>query len=185
MTSQSVFDTLYEYAKQITKTKVNIAALLKYIKHIDNLADNKYILLPTIIEYIQNLQYENSKPLDIDLIKTLSEDEQVIEIANFASIKYSNTKKTIEGLIPFIKQWELSCMSAERGPIVLHSAAEKYPRLADQLLLNLAESYPATCGIFAAPIQQDSLSSASNRLKIEIIRNFGEVNKICLMLVNI
>ena len=124
MTSQSVFDTLYEYAKQITKTKVNIAALLKYIKHIDNLADNKYILLPTIIGYIQNLQYENSKPLDIDLIKTLSEDKQVMAIANFASIKYSNTKKTIEGLIPFIKQWELSCMSNRLNDEIKRNFAE-------------------------------------------------------------
>jgi len=132
MTSQLVFDTLYEYADQITKTKVNIKTLLKYINHIDNLTDRKYILLPTIIGYIINLQYEYLKPLDIDLIKTLSEDEQVMAIANFASIKYSNTKKTIESLIPFIKQWEIFCIS--------------------------------------------------DRLNNEIIRNFTEINKICLIL---
>ena len=34
-------------------------------------------------------------------------------------------------------------VSAARGPIGLHSFAEQYPHIADQLLPNLAESYPA------------------------------------------
>jgi hypothetical protein len=41
----------------------------------------------------------------------LSNDEQIAAIANFAAIKYLNMKKTIESLNPFIKQWELFCIS--------------------------------------------------------------------------
>ena len=51
-------------------------------------------------------------------------------------------------------------VSAARGPIGLHSVAEHYPQLADQLLPNLAESYPALCGKIDAPIRQDSVSAA-------------------------
>ena len=93
-------------------TRIEIRELLKYINHIHNLVETLFILLTKIISYIENQRVENLKPLDIDGIKALtSETEQVMAVANFAAIKYSNTKKTIEGLIPFIKQWELFCMS--------------------------------------------------------------------------
>ena len=46
---------------------------------------------------------------------------------------------------------------------VLHSVAEQYPQLADQLLPNSAESYPALCGNITAPIQQDSTSNKSKK----------------------
>ena len=108
----SVLDAIKEYAKQTTNTRISIRELLKYINHIHNLVETLFILLTKIISYIENQRVENLKPLDIDGIKALtSETEQVMAVANFAAIKYSNTKKTIEGLIPFIKQWELFCMS--------------------------------------------------------------------------
>ena len=46
-------------------------------------------------------------------------------------------------------------VSAARGPISLHSVAEQYPHIADQLLPNLAESYPAIFGKITEPIRQD------------------------------
>ena len=108
----SVLDAIREYAKQTMNTRIEIRELLKYINHIHNLVETLFILLTKIISYIENQRVENLKPLDIDGIKALtSETEQVMAVANFAAIKYSNTKKTIEGLIPFIKQWELFCMS--------------------------------------------------------------------------
>ena len=108
----STLDAINAYAKQTTNTRMGIRELLKYIKYIRDRIDQLFILLPVIISYIENQQVENLKSLDINGIKALtSETEQVMAVANFAAIKYSNTKKTIEGLIPFIKQWELFCMS--------------------------------------------------------------------------
>ena len=108
----STLDAINAYAKQTTNTRMGIRELLKYIKYIRDRIDQLFILLPVIISYIENQRVENLKQLDIDGIKDLtSETEQVMAVANFAAIKYSNTKKTIEGLIPFIKQWELFCMS--------------------------------------------------------------------------
>ena len=108
----STLDAIEAYATQTTKTRTGIRELLEYINHIRYRVDRLFILLPTIISYIKNQQVENLNPLDINGIKALtSETEQVMAVANFAAIKYSNTKKTIEGLIPFIKQWELFCMS--------------------------------------------------------------------------
>jgi hypothetical protein len=109
--NNNVLDILYEYANQLTKTKVNIKLLLEYICYIDNVSDNHFILLPTIINYIRNQQLEYIKPLDYEYIMKLSNDEQIAAIANFAAIKYLNMKKTIESLNPFIKQWELFCIS--------------------------------------------------------------------------
>lgn len=101
-----------EYAKQMTETRINLRELLKYIVYIGCRIDTPFILLPTIIEYIKSQQTKNLEPLDINRIKALkTETEQVMMVANFASIKYLNTKKTIEGLIPFIKQWELFCLA--------------------------------------------------------------------------
>jgi pyruvate formate-lyase activating enzyme-like uncharacterized protein len=109
----SVLDAIREYAIQTMRNRMDINELLKYIKHIqDRIKQLRFILLSTIIRYIKNQQVENLKQLDIDGIKALpSETEQVMAVANFAAIKYSNTKNTIVGLIPFIKQWELFCMS--------------------------------------------------------------------------
>ena len=101
----STLDAIAVYAKQTVKTRMGIRELLEYINHIQILIESLFILLPTIISYIETQRVENLKPLDIDGIKALtSETEQVMAVANFAAIKYSNTKKTIEGLIPFIKQ---------------------------------------------------------------------------------
>jgi hypothetical protein len=108
----STLDAISAYATQTMKTRIAIRELLGYINHIQSLIETLYILLPTIISYIETQRVENLKPLDIDEIKALtSETEQVMAVANFAAIKYSNTKNTIVGLIPFIKQWELYCMS--------------------------------------------------------------------------
>ena len=110
--TMSTLDAIAAYATQTMKTRMGIRELLGYINHIQILIDRLFILLPTIISYIETQRVENLKPLDIDGIKALTnETEQVMVVANFAAIKYSNTKKTIEGLIPFIKQWELFCMS--------------------------------------------------------------------------
>ena len=110
-TTFDVLGAIEKYAEQTTKTRMRIRELLEYIKYIRDRVET-WFLLPTIISHIENQQVENLKPLDIDGIKALtSETEQVMAVANFAAIKYSNTKKTIEGLIPFIKQWELFCMS--------------------------------------------------------------------------
>ena len=108
----STLDAIEAYATQTMKTRIGIQELLEYITHIRDRVETWFLLLTTIISYIENQQVENLKPLDINGIKALtSETEQVMAVANFAAIKYSNTKKTIEGLIPFIKQWELFCMS--------------------------------------------------------------------------
>lgn len=108
----STLKAIEAYATQTMETRMSIRELLEYIKYILDRVDRLFILLPTIISYIKNQQVENLNPLDINGIKALtSETEQVMAVANFAAIKYSNTKKTIEGLIPFIKQWELFCMS--------------------------------------------------------------------------
>jgi hypothetical protein len=108
----STLDAISAYAAQTMKTRIAIRELLGYINHIQSLIETLYILLLTIISYIETQRVENLKPLDIDEIKALtSETEQVMAVANFAAIKYSNTKNTIVGLIPFIKQWELFCMS--------------------------------------------------------------------------
>lgn len=107
----STLNTIKAYATQTMRTRIGIQELLEYITHIRDRVET-WLLLPTIISYIENQQVDNLKPLDIDGIKALtSETEQVMAVANFAAIKYSNTKKTIEGLIPFIKQWELFCIS--------------------------------------------------------------------------
>lgn len=108
----SVLEAIRAYATQTMETRRLLKELREYMNHILDRIDRLFILIPTIISYIETQQVENLKPLDIDEIKALiSETEQVMAVANFASIKYSNTKKTIEGLIPFIKQWELFCMS--------------------------------------------------------------------------
>ena len=112
MSTLDVLDAIKVYAEQTTQIRIYIRELLIYIKYIRDRIDQLFILLPTIISYIENQRVDNLKPFDIDGIKALtSETEQVMAVANFAAIKYSNTKKTIEGLIPFIKQWELFCMS--------------------------------------------------------------------------
>lgn len=109
----STLKAIEEYATHTVKTRTSIRELLEYINYIRYRVDRLFILLPTIISYIENQQVENLKPLDINgIIKAFtSETEQVMAVANFAAIKYSNTKRTIEGLIPFIKQWELFCIS--------------------------------------------------------------------------
>ena len=47
---------------------------------------------------------------------------------------------------------------------MLHSFAAQYPRIADQLLLNSAESYPALFGEITAPIRQDRVSAACGHI---------------------
>jgi len=123
-----------EYAKQMTETRINLRELLKYIVYIGCRIDTRFILLPTIIEYIKSQQTKNLEPLDINGIKALkTETEQVMVVANFASIKYLNTKKTIEGLIPFIKQWELFCLANSTAKKVIELNFEELYKITDSL----------------------------------------------------
>lgn len=130
----TTIEAIEEYAKQMTETRINLRELLKYIVYIGCRIDTRFILLPTIIEYIKNQQTKNLEPLDINGIKALkTETEQVMMVANFASIKYLNTKKTIEGLIPFIKQWELFCLANSTAKEVIELNFTELYKITDSL----------------------------------------------------
>ena len=51
----------------------------------------------------------------------------------------------------------MDSITAARGPIGLHTAAEQYPQLADQILQDAAEQYPTLCGKIDVPIRHDSI----------------------------
>jgi precorrin-6B methylase 2 len=67
--------------------------------------------------------------------------------------------------------------TAARGPNDPR-VAEQYPQLADQLLLNSAESYPVLCGKITAPIRQDGTTAArgpnDQQLAEQLLLNLAE-----------
>jgi|694.fasta_scaffold05757_18 2-polyprenyl-3-methyl-5-hydroxy-6-metoxy-1,4-benzoquinol methylase len=75
-------------------------------------------------------------------------------ITNLISLTPHNIDSTNNTSAAVYKFDELYNTTAARGPNDPR-VAEQYPQLADQLLLNSAESYPATSGNITAPIRQD------------------------------
>ena len=76
-------------------------------------------------------------------------------ITNLISLTPHNIDSTNNTSAAVYKFDELYNTTAARGPNDPR-VAEQYPQLADQLLLNSAESYPVLCGNITAPIRQDN-----------------------------
>jgi hypothetical protein len=94
----------------------------------------------------------------IDTIKSISEPNSAVLISSDGSDSLKEILKNAN--VKFvISLHERSCVANYeyyRGARAHCAAADKYPQLADKLLLNSAESYHVLCGYITAPIRQDS-----------------------------